>query len=130
MRWALAGVVAVSWLYFLAFGRARGGTKRLALRATLLAVAGTLVLAANHRGLFARSTPGFGIALLLVLLAVEVGYLYTTRFCPECGRIVRNLRPAQCPRCQSFLPRHGMTALLRWPGDDERGNPLKPRGRA
>ncbi len=129
MRWALAAVAVVSWLYFLALGRARGGVKRLALRFSLLAVAAGLVYAANARGLFARSTLGFRIALLLALLTVEVGYLYTTRFCPACGRMVRNLKSAQCPRCQAFLPRHGMTALLRRPGDDERWDPRQPRRR-
>ena len=130
MRWAFAAVLAISWLYFLALGRARGGIKRLALRATLLGIAAGLVFAANQRGLFARSTTGFQIALVLALLTVEIGYLYTTRFCPACGRMVRNLKPAQCPRCQSLLPRHGMTARLRRTGDDERWDPLHPRRRA
>ncbi len=127
MVWTLGAGVAVCWLYFLVLARARGGVKRLALRATLLAVAGGLVFAANQRGLFARSTPGFRIALLLALLAVEVGYLYTTRFCPACGRMVRNLRPAQCRRCQAFLPRHGMTASLRHADNTDSRDPLKPR---
>ncbi len=129
MLWALAAVAAVSWLYFLARARARGDVKRLALRVTLLLVAAGLVFAANQRGLFARSSLGFRVALLLALLTVEVGYLYTTRFCPACGRMVRNLKPAQCPRCQAFLPRHGMTALLRRPDDDVRRDPLAPRRR-
>jgi ribosomal protein S27AE len=51
--------------------------------------------------------------LLLALVSVEVGYLYATRFCPRCGRMVRNLRPPTCPRCGALLPRHGMTLELR-----------------
>jgi hypothetical protein len=129
MLWALAAVAAVSWLYFLARARVRGDRKRLALRATLLLVAAGLVFAADQRGLFARSSIGFRLALLLALLTVAVGYLYTTRFCPACGRMVRNLKPAQCPRCQAFLPRHGMTAGLRRPDDDARWDPLAPRRR-
>lgn len=129
MQWALAAVAILSWLWFLGFGRVRGGVKRLALRATLLAVAAGLVYAANARGLFSRSTLGFRLALLLALLTVEVGYLYTTRFCPECGRVVRNLKRAQCPRCSAFLPRHGMTAALRRADDDARADPLRPRPR-
>ena len=126
MLWALAAGVAVSWLYFLALGRARGGVKRLALRGTLLAIAAGLVFAANQSGLLARSSLGFRVALLLALLTVEVGYLYTTRFCPACGRMVRNLKRPQCPRCQASLPRHGMTTtLLRYAGDDESRDPRK-----
>ena len=129
MRWALAAVGCISWFGFLALGRCRGGLKRLALRATLLGVAAGLVFAAERRGLFLRSSLGFRVALVLALLVVEVGYLYTTRFCPACGRMVRNLKPAQCPRCQAFLPRHGMTSRLRTAGDDERWDPLSPRRR-
>jgi len=44
----LAGVAAAAWLWFLALGRARGPVKRLALRATLLALIGALVAVAAH----------------------------------------------------------------------------------
>ena len=60
------------------------------------------------------------VALVLAVLIVTVGYLYLTRFCDACGRMVRNLKVQTCPRCGGYLPRHGMTARLRQPGD-ERG---------
>ncbi len=114
--WVLPGAaLAVAWLWFLARGKAPGAVKRLAFRATLLA--GLLALA-SVRGVFARMSAGFQIALLLALVAVELGYLYTTRFCPRCGLMVRNLKPAACPRCGAPLPRHGMTSELRRPQID------------
>jgi hypothetical protein len=122
-------LAAVAWLWFLARGRARGEVKRGALRLTLLAVAGGLVAFAAHRGLFVRATLGFRAAILIALLTVVVGYLYLIRFCGSCGRMVRNLRDATCPRCSAFLPRHGMTGRMRRPGDDRRWDPLQKRRR-
>jgi len=107
---APAAAVAVLWLWFLARGRAPGGVKRLALRLTLLALAVALVLSAAERGLLSRSSLGFRAALLLSLLVVTIGYLYLTRFCGRCGRMVRNLKVAACPRCGEALPAHGMTS--------------------
>lgn len=103
---------AIGWLWFLARGRSRGGVKRALLRVTLLAIAAVLVWAAASRGMFVRSTAGFRVAVLLAVLVVAVGYLYTTRFCSDCGRMVRNLKVAACTRCGALLPRHGMTAQL------------------
>jgi len=116
---APAVVVAALWLWFLARGRARGGLKRLALRLTLLALAGVMVGVAADRGLLSRTSIGFRVALVLAVAVVTVAYLYLTRFCDACGRMVRNLRIATCPRCGAFLPRHGMTTRLRRPGDDQ-----------
>lgn len=129
MLWGIGSVTAVFWLWFLARGKARGTVKRLALRGTLLVAAAALISIATSRGVFLRSTIGFRIALLLALLTVEIGYLYTIRFCVRCGRMVRSLKPALCPRCGEFLPRHGMTLALRRPGDDERWDPLAQRRR-
>ena len=114
MLWAAPiAALALVWLWFLALGRTRGGVKRLGLRATLLAVIGAMVFVAQKRGLFARASIGFQIALLLALLVVAVGYLYTIRFCDGCGRMVRNLKVPSCPRCGAMLPWHGMTRRLR-----------------
>jgi len=109
----LAVIAAAAWLWFLAVGRARGSAKRLALRATLFALLAGIWAVAASRGLLAHASSGFRLALLFALLAVAVGYLYLIRFCDVCGRMVRNLRPAVCPRCGAPLPRHGMTAKLR-----------------
>ena len=107
-------VVAVgAWLWFLALGRTRGSVKRVALRLTLLLVASGLIGSAARKGLLSRASPGFRIALLGAVIIVAVGYLYLIRFCGSCGRMVRNLRPAACPRCGAALPVHGMTARLR-----------------
>ena len=114
----------MAWLWFLARGNASGALKRVALRLTLLVLAGALVTRAAQRGLFVRASPGFRVALLLALLTVAVGYLYLIRFCGSCGRMVRNLRDPACPRCASLLPRHGMTTRLRQPGAGRRWNPL------
>ena len=110
---APAAAAVGAWLWFLALGRTRGPVKRLALRATLLLVAAALVFSAAHKGLLARASPGFRVALLAAVLVVAVGYLYLIRFCGSCGRMVRDLRPAACPRCGAALPVHGMTARLR-----------------
>ena len=123
-----AGLLAL-WLWFLARGRARGAVKRLALRVTLLALAGVLVGAAAERGLLSRTSLGFRLALLLAVLVVTVGYLYLTRFCPACGRMVRNLRIQTCGRCGAYLPLHGMTNRLRRPGDERVWNPRERRVR-
>ena len=121
MSWwvAPAAAVAVAWLWFLARGKAPGALKRLAFRATLLAVLAGLLALASVREVFTRTSAGFQMVLLLALVAVELGYLYTTRFCPRCGFMVRNLRAAACPRCGAPLPRHGMTSELRRPGTTE-----------
>ena len=121
----VAVVASGIWFWFLALGRARGSPKRLALRATLLGFIAAMWAMASNRGLLARASPGFHIALLLALLVVAVGYLYLIRFCDVCGRMVRDLRPSACPRCGAPLPRHGMTARLRSIGPA----PSQPRGR-
>ena len=108
-------VLAAAWLWFLALGRTRGAWKRLALRGSLLALLVGLWEAASGRGLLLHASAGFRLALLLALLTVAVGYLYLIRFCAVCGRMVRNLKPAACPRCGTPLPRHGMTTRLRRP---------------
>jgi DNA-directed RNA polymerase subunit RPC12/RpoP len=110
---APAAAVVLAWLWFLALGRTRGSVKRVALRVTLLLLTSGLVWWAAGKGLFSRASPGFRIALLAAMLVVAVGYLYLIRFCGSCGRMVRNLRPAACPRCGAALPVHGMTARLR-----------------
>jgi hypothetical protein len=110
---APAAALALFWLWFLALGRARGEVKRLALRATLLSVIAAMVAVASRRGLFARATLGFQLALLFSLLAVAIGYLYLIRFCDVCGRMERNLKVPACPRCGAPLPWHGMTRRLR-----------------
>ena len=120
-----AAVAAIGWLWFLARGRTRGGVKRAALRATLLALSAGLVVAAAQRGVFARASFGLRAALLVAMLTVVVGYLYLTRFCGSCGRMVRNLRDSTCPRCGAWLPLHGMSTRVRRPGDDRRWDPLR-----
>ena len=122
-----AGVAALAWVWFLARGQARGVVKRLALRVTLLALSAGLVLMAAQRGLLTRASLGFALALLAAVLIVAVGYLYLVRFCPGCGRMVRNLKTANCPRCSGFLPLHGMTTRLHRPGDDSRWDPSEKR---
>jgi len=114
---APAAVLAALWLWFLARGRARLGVKRLALRLTLLTLAGLLVAVAADRGLLARTSIGFRAALILAVVVVTVAYLYLTRFCGACGRMVRNLKTQTCPRCGGYLPFHGMAPRLRRPGD-------------
>ena len=126
---AAAGLLALAWLWFLAQGRARGGVKRLALRVTLLALAGVLVGTAAEHGLLSRASIGFQVAVVLAVVVVTVGYLYLTRFCDACGRMVRNLKVQSCPRCGGALPLHGMMARLRMPPQDRRTNPGDRRGR-
>jgi predicted RNA-binding Zn-ribbon protein involved in translation (DUF1610 family) len=133
MQAALAAplaLLAAAWLWFLARGRARGAVKRAALRLTLLAFAGRLVAVAAQRGLFVRASFGFRAAILVAMLTVVVGYLYLIRFCVSCGRMVRNLRDATCPRCGAFLPRHGMTGRVRRRGDERLRDPLQRRRHA
>jgi DNA-directed RNA polymerase subunit RPC12/RpoP len=110
---APAAAAVLAWLWFLALGRSRGSVKRIALRVTLLLVATALVWSAAEKGLLTRASPGFRVALLAAVLIVAVGYLYLIRFCVSCGRMVRNLKPAACPRCGAALPVHGMTTRLR-----------------
>jgi hypothetical protein len=126
---APAAVIAALWLWFLARGRARGGVKRLALRLTLLGLAALLVAVAADRGLLARASIGFRVALILAVVVVTVAYLYLTRFCGACGRMVRNLKTQTCPRCGAFLPLHGMTTRLRRPGDEQAWSPRDRRVR-
>jgi hypothetical protein len=122
--WLLpAAVLAVLWLWFLARGRSPGAVKRIALRATLLLMAGGLVGIAAQRGVFSRASFGFRLALLLSILIVTVGYLYLTRFCNACGRMVRNMKIKACPRCGTPLPVHGMTARM----PRESGDGVRPR---
>ncbi len=125
---APAAVAVASWLWFLALGRARGSVKRVALRVSLLALAAILVWSAAHKGLLTRASLGFRLALVLSVGIVAVGYLYLIRFCDACGRMVRNLKVATCPRCGAFLPRHGMTSRLRRL-DEARRDPLDRHAR-
>jgi len=110
---AAIAAAAVAWVWFLVLGKASGAVKRIAFRSTLLALLAGLLAAGSARGVFTRASAGFQTLLIVALVAVELGYLYTTRFCPRCGRMVRNLKVATCPRCGSQLPRHGMTTKLR-----------------
>jgi len=115
-----AAALAALWLWFLAHGRARGGVKRVGLRVTLLALAGVLVAAAAERGLLSRASIGFRLALVpgggdrYRRLPVPDG------FCDACGRMVSKPQGADLSALRRYLPRHGMTARLRQPGD-ERG---------
>ncbi len=120
---AIGAVLAALWLWFLARGRAPSGLKRLALRVTLLGLGFALVGSAARRGLLAHASFGFRVALVLAVAVVTVGYLYLTRFCGSCGRMVRNLKLAACPRCGAPLPAHGMTARLRRPADGRLSSP-------
>jgi hypothetical protein len=120
-------VAAVAWLWFLVLGKASGALKRIVFRITLLALLAGLLAAGSARGVFTRTSPGFQVLLIAALVAVELGYLYTTRFCPRCGRMVRNLKPATCPRCGSQLPRHGMTTKLRAAGIPRGDDAVDPR---
>ena len=129
MAFAVAGLLAFAWIWFLARGRTRGAVKRLGLRASLFALIAALVAVGARKGVFAEASFGFRVALLLALLTVAVGYLYLIRFCGSCGRMVRGLRDATCPRCGAYLPVHGMTPRLRRPGDDRRWDPLEKRQR-
>lgn len=121
----LGAALALGFLWYLARGRAAGATKRALLRVALLGLVLALVTAGLRRGVFAQATLGFRAAILLSLLSVAVGYLYLLRFCPACGRLVRDLKPSRCPRCGAFLPRHGMTMALRREGDDARWEPRR-----
>jgi len=123
---ALAGI---AWIWFLARGRTRGATKRALFRLSLLALFAALIGIGADRGLWTQTSFGFRLVLFGALLLVEVGYLYLIRFCPSCGRMVRNLRPPTCPRCGAWLPIHGMTARVRRPGDDRTWDPMEKRAR-
>jgi hypothetical protein len=124
---APAAVLAIFWLWFLMRGKARGTAKRLALRVTLFAIVGGLVAAAERRGIFARASLGFKLALLLALLTVVVGYLYLIRFCDSCGRMERDFKSIHCKRCQSLLPLNGMSSKLRREDSGARWDPLAKR---
>jgi len=115
--WAVGGALAVLWLGWLVKGRAAGWTKRLAFRATLIAAIALLAKLGLTIG------PGrqlsFEVSLLLAA-PLLLAYLYLVRFCPRCGLMQRNLKPAVCARCGAALPRHGMTALPRRTGHEAR----------
>jgi hypothetical protein len=115
--WALVGALGVLWLGWLAKGRAAGWTKRLAFRATLITAVALLVRLGLTVG------PGqklsFEVSLLLAA-PLLLAYLYLVRFCPRCGLMQRNLKPAVCARCGAALPRHGMTSLPRRTGHEAR----------
>jgi hypothetical protein len=114
----LLGVAALGvWLGWLARGRAAGKTKRIAFRATLLAA--IVVLAWVGPDLLARRQIAYEVAVLLCG-SIFLGYLYVVRFCPDCGLMQRNLKPAACARCGAALPRHGMTAVPRRTGQEQR----------
>jgi hypothetical protein len=125
----LVPLLLLPWLWFLARGRTRGTVKRLALRASLLALSAGLVLLAAQRGLLTRTSLGFRGAMLLAVLTVCVGYLYLVRFCGSCGKMVRGLKLPTCPRCGAWLPLHGMSSRLRRPGDDCSWDPMEKRPR-
>ncbi len=118
---AVFGLALVAWLVV---GRARGQIKRVAYRVALLLFAAALIEGARRRGVFAHSSPGFALLLGAIVLLVVVGQLYSVRFCPRCGRMVRNFRLSQCPRCAGALPRHGFTQEPRKPPLD----PTDPLG--
>jgi hypothetical protein len=101
----------------------------LLLRVTLFTVAFGVLYIGAGKGLFTHTSLGFRFLLLGALLVVEVGYLYLIRFCPSCGRMVRNLRPPTCPRCGAWMPIHGMTTRVRRPGDDRGWDPMDKRER-
>jgi hypothetical protein len=105
---ALAVAAFAAWTAWLARGRAAGRAKRLAFRATLVLALAAIVFVGSRYGVFARSTVGFRIALLLVVVSVLLGYLYAVRFCPGCGRMERNLKRRACARCGAALPRDGL----------------------
>jgi lysylphosphatidylglycerol synthetase-like protein (DUF2156 family) len=112
---AIAAVALAAWAFWLARGRARGRTKRVLFRATLVGLLAAVVALGSYHGVFARSTLGFRLALLLALCTVLLGYFYAVRFCASCGRMERNLKPASCAGCEAVLPRHGLTLQLRRP---------------
>jgi hypothetical protein len=122
---APTSLAAIAWLWFLARGHSHGRLKRALLRLTLVVLIGGLTAIAAHRGLLTEASLGLRAALLVALVTVAIGYLYLIRFCGSCGRMVRNLKDPTCPRCGAWLPRHGMTARLRRPGDHLRRNPLE-----
>jgi hypothetical protein len=112
--WALGGALAIAWLWWLTRAPAPGWTKRLLFRVTLLAAIALLV----KLGAAARQL-SFEVSLLLAA-PLLLAYLYLVRFCPRCGLMQRNLKPAVCTRCGAALPRHGMTALPRRTGHEAR----------
>jgi hypothetical protein len=117
VAWALAGVCAIVWLGWLAKGRASGRTKRLLFRATLVFAVALVVrlgldVVPRHRASADVS--------LLIAAPLLLAYLYLVRFCPQCGLMERNLKPALCSRCGTALPRHGMTSVARRTGREER----------
>jgi hypothetical protein len=112
------GVAALGlWLGWLARGRAGGRMKRIAFRATMLAAIALLGWAGPD--LLARRQIAYEVAVLLCG-SIFLGYLYVVRFCPVCGLMQRNLKPAKCARCGAALPRHGMTAVPRRTGQEQR----------
>jgi len=114
---AATGLIAA--IFWIAYGRARGASKRLAYRALLFIIALSLCAAGRAQGLFARATVPFDLAIAVTLLLVVLGNLYSVRFCTACGRMHRNFKIAACTRCGAPLPRHGLT-------DQPRSKPLDP----
>lgn len=110
---SIAAVLAVGWLAFLAVGTARGSLKRAAWRATLIAAAGALVVLGRRSGMFAQVGTGGQLVLLSTAGLLVLSYLYLVRFCPTCGRMHRNFKPAECSRCGNPLPDHGLTVRPR-----------------
>jgi hypothetical protein len=111
---AVAGVLGLAWL---AKGRASGKVKRAAFRAMLLGI--LALLAWSGPEVLAQRRIEFDVAVLLVA-SILLAYLYLVRFCPACGLMQRNLKPAACARCGAALPRHGMTSALRRTGLEPR----------
>src|SRR5207237_9672067 len=91
----------------------------LAWRNTPLRVHGPPAYTVARRGALARTSFGFLSSLTVAMAVVAVGYLYSIRFCDSCGRMVRNLKVAACPRCGAALTWHGMTNRLRRPEASE-----------
>ena len=114
----LSGLAAlITWIGWLAKGRAAGRIKRIAFRATLLAA--IVLLAWMGPDLLAGRQISYEVAVLLCG-SIFLAYLYVVRFCPQCGLMQRNLKPATCARCGTALPRHGMTAVPRRTGQERR----------
>jgi hypothetical protein len=109
----VSAVLGVAWLAFLVVGTARGAIKRIAFRATLLAVAAGVIASGRFTGVFAQVGSGGRAVLLAVLLLLMVSYLYLVRFCSQCGRMHRNFKLASCERCGEPLPDHGLTTRAR-----------------
>jgi hypothetical protein len=125
VRPALGAALAVALFGWLWVGRAPGPRKRLVFRFALLLLSAFLVWLGRTQGIFAQASPAFRLALGAIVLLVAIGNLYAVRFCSLCGRMVRNFKLLECPRCKQPLPRDGFTDQPRRPPID----PLDPLGR-